>query len=58
MLKRKWVKSYRPLQHRNGQMVSRDLNRLRTSPVIRLCGKELAVNACVRMEIRYFVSTD
>jgi len=23
-----------------------------------LCGKELAVNACMRTEIRYFVSTD
>jgi len=33
-------------------MVSRDLSRLRTSRAIMLCGKELAVSACVKTEIR------
>jgi len=34
-------------------MVSRDLTRLRISRAIMLCRKELAVNACVRTEIRF-----
>jgi len=32
-------------------MVSWDLSRLRTSHAIMLCGKELVINACMRMEI-------
>jgi len=32
-------------------MVSRDLRRLRISRAIMLCGKELAVNACMGTEI-------
>jgi len=41
-------------------MVTRDLSRLKNSRAIMLCGKELAVNvsACLRTEIRYFMSTD
>jgi len=39
-------------------MVSRDLSRLGISRAIMLCGNELAVNACMRTEIRYFVSPD
>jgi len=39
-------------------VVSCDLSRLRTSRAIMLCGKELAVNACMRTEICYFVPRD
>ena len=50
MLERKCVKSFIDLC--STAIVSRDLSWLRTSRAIMLGGKELAVDACMRTEIR------